>query len=99
MIPVIALALGSLSAVSSIGMALADPPAPSSTRPAETAKEPSLKNSTGNNAKSDKQKDNQSKQRNSGLASTGANVIMILSLAGLLILAGIVIMMLRRRKP
>ena len=45
----------------------------------------------------EKQKDNYTKARNSALASTGANVVMILAIAGLLILAGLVIMILRRR--
>ena len=45
----------------------------------------------------EEQKDNNTKARNSALASTGANVVMILAIAGLLILAGLVTMALRRR--
>ena len=45
----------------------------------------------------DEQNDNVTKARNSALASTGANVVMILTIAGLIIIAGLGTMMMRRR--
>ena len=67
--------------------------APQNTVVPETETETTETTSTTDN----EQNDNVTKARNSALASTGANVVMILTIAGLIILAGLGVMMMRRR--